>query len=79
MHTWTKKENHFNIGLSIVSKVEGKQEIVGRHAGSGKHRVLSGVRKAGNYLNKMCQVFHEVHSNLRANSERETNSDIHLC
>ena len=39
-----KKENHFNIGLSVVSKVEGKQEIVGRHAGSGKHRVLSGVR-----------------------------------
>lgn len=44
MRTWTKKENHFSIGLSIVSKVEGKQEIVGRHAGSGKHHVLSGVR-----------------------------------
>ena len=44
MRTWTKKENHFNIGLSIVSKVKGKQEIVGRHAGSGKHHVLSGVR-----------------------------------
>ena len=41
MRTWTKKENHFNIGLSVVSKVEGKQEIVGRHAGSGKHHVLS--------------------------------------
>ena len=44
MRTWTKEQNRFNIGLSIVSKVEGKQEIVGRHAGSGKHHVLSGVR-----------------------------------
>lgn len=40
---------------------------------------LDMTRKTWNYLNKMCQVFHEVHSNLRANSERETNSDIHLC